>query len=430
MGNIGALYRAVAAQLADVLRPGDVAALVTDDTYQVCVIVGAGPSGLAAAACLRDKSVPAVVLERGDRIAPLWHERTNEHLPKRFCELPLMEFPDDYPEYITGLQYIKYLEGYAAKFEIRPVFNTTVVSAHYDNTSGLRRVSVRAADPAVGDTEYIARCLVVATGENAERVVPKIPGLGGFAGEVTHVGDCKSGEAYRGKRVLVVGSGNSAMDVARDLCGTYGARPAVVARDAVHVLPLEVFGTPTLELASMLLDRWWIPLWAADKMLAVAARLALGDLAKLGLRRPAAGPLERTGTCVRTPVFDCGALEGIRAGDIAVVPAVARFCGGKVELVDGRALDIDAVVLATGRRSNLPQAEWQGGRISGYPATAFPCGWDGQCGLYAVGFSRRSFGGASKDAVRVAEEIAGAWREREGTEPAGHRERRGVHVVF
>jgi len=399
---------------------------------EVCIVVGAGASGLATAACLRDKGVPFVVLERGDCIAPLWQKRTyvgrKQHLPKIFCELPLMPFPDDYPEYITGPQYIDYLEGYAAKFEIRPEFNSTVVSARYDETSGLWFVRVRTADPAVGDMEYIARCLIFATGENAERVVPKIPGLHGFAGEVTHVGDYKSGEAYRGKRVLVVGSGSCAMDVALDLCG-HGARPAVVARDAVHVLPREVLGKPTLELVSMLLDRWWLPLWAADKILAVTARFVLGDLAKLGLRRPAAGPLERSGIRVRTPVFDCGALDRIRAGDIAVVPAVARFCGGKAELADGRALDVDAVVLATGRRSNVPQAEWHGDCRKRYPATAFPYGWDGQCGLYAVGFSRRSFGGASKDAVRVAEEIAGAWRE--GTEPAGHREKKGgVHIVF
>lgn len=181
----------------------------------------------------------------------------------------------------------------------------------------------------------------------------------------------------------------------------------------------------------MLLERWRLPRWFADNILALTARFVLGDVAKLGLRRPANGPLERSGTRVHTRVFDFGALERIRAGDIDVAPGVARFCGGKAELVNGQVLDIDAVVLATGRRSNLPQAEWHGDR-SGYPATAFPYGWRGQCGLYAVGFSRRSFGGAPKDAVRVAEDIVGAWRElRKGAEPAaGHGERKGVHVIF
>ncbi|OEL24645.1 putative indole-3-pyruvate monooxygenase YUCCA8 [Dichanthelium oligosanthes] len=383
------------------------------------IIVGAGPSGISVAACLREKSVPFMVLERDDCIAPLWQKQTYDglklHLPKRFHELPRMAFHDHYPEYPTSRQYVDYLKSYAAKFEINPEFNTTVLSARYDETSGLWRVRVRATDTGVDGMEYIARWLVVTTGENAQSVVPNIPGLDSFTGEVTHVGDYNSGEAYRGKSVLVVGSGNSGMEVALDLFD-HGARPAVVARNGVHVLPREVFGKPTLELASMLLEDWRLPLWAVDKVMALLARVVLGDLAKLGLRRPTDGPLERKGTRVRTPVFDGGTLERIRAGDIAVFPAVARFGRDKVEFVNGRALDIDAVVLATGRRSNMPQAKWHGDR-NGYPAIAFPYSWDGYCGLYAVGFSRRSFGGSSTAAVRVAEDIGGAWRAwREGTE--------------
>jgi indole-3-pyruvate monooxygenase len=86
------------------------------------------------------------------------------------------------------------------------------------------------------------------------------------------------------------------------------------------------------------------------------AWLVLGNLAKLGLRRPAAGPLELKDKYGRTPVLDYGALARIRAGDIAVVPAVTRFGkGGQVELADGRTLNFDAVILATGYRSNVPQ---------------------------------------------------------------------------
>jgi indole-3-pyruvate monooxygenase len=320
------------------------------------IIVGAGPSGLAVAACLREQGVPYVMLERADCIASLWQRRTYDrlklHLPKQFCELPRMPFPDHYPEYPTRRQFIDYLEDYAARFEIRPEFSTTVVLARYDETSGLWRVTTSA--PANGgDVEYIGRWLVVATGENAEAVVPDIPGLGGFHGKVTHVSDYKSGEAYAGKRVLVVGCGNSGMEVSLDL-SDHGARPAMVVRDAVHVLPREVLGKSTFELAVLL--RRWLPLWLVDKIMVILAWLVLGNLARLGLRRPAAGPLELKETHGRTPVLDTGALARIRAGDIAVVPAVARFRkGGQVELADGRTLDFDAVILATGYRSNVPQ---------------------------------------------------------------------------
>ncbi|CAL5008003.1 unnamed protein product [Urochloa decumbens] len=386
------------------------------------IVVGAGPSGLAVAACLREKGVRFVLLEREDRIAPLWHKAACEglklHLHKTWSrELPLMPFPDDCPEeYPTALQYNHYLEHYAARLEIKPEFNRTVPSARYDETSGLWRV--RAADTTgVDEIEYVGRWLIVATGKHADIDTSDIPGLAGFAGEVTHIGDYKSGEPYSGKRVLVVGRGDCGVEVALDLCD-HGARTAVAARDVSRfLLPSKVFGKPTLKLASVLLDYLarWLPPRIVDKAKGRVARAVLGDLARLG---------------VRGPVFDCGDLERIRAGDIAVVPAVARFGAGQVEFVDGRAFDIDAVVLATGYRSNLPQATWHGHR-NGYPAIAFPYGWDGYCGLYAVGFSRRSFGGASADdAVRVAEEIAGACRK-EGTEPAaGHRDRNGVHVVF
>ncbi|KAG2564807.1 hypothetical protein PVAP13_7NG022600 [Panicum virgatum] len=321
------------------------------------IIVGAGPSGLAVAACLREQGVPYVILERADCIASLWQKRTYDrlklHLPKQFCELPRMPFPDHYPEYPTRRQFIDYLEDYAARFEIKPEFNSTVLSARYDETSGLWRV-VTSAPAAGGDMEYIGRWLVVATGENAESVVPDIPGLEGFDGKVTHVSDYKSGEAYRGKSVLVVGCGNSGMEVSLDL-SDHGARPAMVVRDAVHVLPREVLGKSTFELAVLLMR--WLPLWIVDKIMVLLAWLVLGDLAKLGLRRPTgAGPLELKETHGRTPVLDYGALARIRAGDIAVVPAVKRFAkGSQVELADGRVLSFDAVVLATGYRSNVPQ---------------------------------------------------------------------------
>ncbi|XP_062225135.1 probable indole-3-pyruvate monooxygenase YUCCA9 [Phragmites australis] len=396
------------------------------------IIVGAGPSGLAVAACLREQGVPYVVLERADCIASLWQKRTYDrlklHLPKQFCELPRMPFPDHYPEYPTRRQFIDYLEDYAAKFEIKPEFNSTVLSARYNETSGLWRV--RTAVPGAGEVEYIGSWLVVATGENAESVVPGIPGLDGFAGEVTHVSNYKSGESYRGKRVLVVGCGNSGMEVSLDLCD-HGARPAMVVRDAVHVLPREVLGKSTFELAVLLMR--WLPLWIVDKIMVLLAWLVLGDLAKLGLRRPAAGPLELKETHGRTPVLDYGALARIRAGDIAVVPAVKRFAKSHVELADGRALDFDAVVLATGYRSNVPQ--WLQGNDffnkDGYPKTAFPHGWKGQSGLYAVGFTRRGLSGASADAVRIAKDLGNVWKEE--TKPnkrAGACHRRCISVVF
>lgn len=120
----------------------------------------------------------------------------------------------------------------------------------------------------------------------------------------------------------------------------------------VHVLPREIFGKSTFELAVMMLQ--WLPLWLVDKLLLILTWFVLGSTNRLGLKRPSLGPLELKNTMGKTPVLDIGALEKIRSGDINVVPGIKRFNKHEVELVNGEKLDIDAVVLATGYRSNVP----------------------------------------------------------------------------
>ncbi|XP_050363876.1 probable indole-3-pyruvate monooxygenase YUCCA5 [Argentina anserina] len=378
------------------------------------VIVGAGPSGLATAACLRDQGVPFEVLERADCIASLWQSRTYDrlklHLPKSFCQLPKLPFPDSFPEYPTRRQFIEYLESYAKHFEINPKFNSCVQSARYDETSGFWRVNtVSTIGSTRTEVEYICRWLIVATGENAECVVPDIEGLCQFGGEVVHASEYKSGEKYKGQKVLVVGCGNSGMELSLDLCN-HNASPSMVVRSSVHVLPREIYGKSTFELAVLLLK--WLPVWLADKLLLLFSWLILGSIEKYGLNRPSVGPMELKNTQGKTPVLDIGALDKIKSGGIKVVPGIKRFSFGCVELVDGEVLDIDAVVLATGYRSNVPSWLQEGEFFSksGFPKQPFPHGWKGNAGLYAVGFTRRGLSGASCDAMRIAQDIGNVWK--------------------
>ncbi|KAH7577738.1 hypothetical protein ACOSP7_001244 [Xanthoceras sorbifolium] len=378
------------------------------------VIVGAGPSGLATAACLREQGVPFVVLERADCIASLWQKRTYDrlklHLPKQFCQLPKLPFPEDFPEYPTKRQFIEYLESYAQHFEINPKFNECVQSARYDETSGLWRVkTVSTSGSTRTEVEYICRWLVVATGENAECVIPDIEGLSNFGGEVVHACEYKSGEKFKGKQVLVVGCGNSGMEVSLDLCN-HNASPAMVVRSAVHVLPREIFRKSTFELAVLMMK--WLPLWLVDKLMLLMAWWVLGNVEKYGLKRPSMGPLQLKNTMGKTPVLDIGALEKIRSGDIKVVPGIKRFSCDQVELINGEKLDIDSVVLATGYRSNVPSwlQESEFFSKNGFPKSPFPHGWKGNAGLYAVGFTKRGLSGASSDAMRIAQDIGNVWK--------------------
>ncbi|KAJ9154074.1 hypothetical protein P3X46_027450 [Hevea brasiliensis] len=379
------------------------------------VIVGAGPSGLAVGAGLKAQGVPFIILERANCIASLWQNRTYDrlklHLPKQFCQLPNFPFPEDFPEYPTKYQFITYLESYAKHFDITPHFNETVQSAKYDETFGLWRVKTISTSSFIPtEVEYICRWLVVATGENAEKVVPEFEGLQQFGGNITHACDYKSGENYRGKRVLVVGCGNSGMEVSLDLCN-HNASPSMVVRSSVHVLPREIFGKSTFELAIEMMK--WLPLWMVDKILLLLAWLILGNLKKYGLKRPCIGPLQLKNSQGKTPVLDIGALDKIRSGKIKVVPGIKRFSNGRVELVNGEKLEIDSVILATGYRSNVPSWLRENEFFSedGIPKNPFPNGWKGKAGLYAVGFTRRGLSGASLDAISVALDIANSWKE-------------------
>lgn len=117
------------------------------------------------------------------------------------------------------------------QFKLRPAFNQTVESAEYDERLGFWRV--RAVGLKEEKMEYVCRWLVVATGENAEAVIPEINGIGDFEGPVVHTSSYRSGDAYHGKRVLVVGCGNSGMEVCLDLCNN-DAFPSLVVRDKVE----------------------------------------------------------------------------------------------------------------------------------------------------------------------------------------------------
>ncbi|CAI9776945.1 unnamed protein product [Fraxinus pennsylvanica] len=378
------------------------------------LIVGAGPSGLAVGAGLKQQGVPFVILERANCIASLWQNRTYDrlklHLPKKFCELPYMPFPENFPEYPTKHQFIDYLESYAKHFEISPRFNECVQSAKYDETCGLWRVKTVTNGDSSSTIEYICRWLVVAAGENAEKVVPEFEGLQEFGGNVMHVCDYKSGEAYRRKNVLVVGCGNSGMEVSLDLFH-HNAFPSMVVRSSVHVLPREILGKSTFELAVSMMK--WLPVWVVDKILLVAARLILGYIEKYGLKRPRIGPLQLKDTEGKTPVLDIGTLQKIRSGEIKIVPGIKKFSHASVELINGQILEIDSVILATGYCSNVPSWLKENEFFSrdGIPKSAFPNGWKGKAGLYAVGFTRRGLSGASLDAIKVAQDIGKMWKK-------------------
>ncbi|MED6167844.1 Indole-3-pyruvate monooxygenase YUCCA2, variant 2 [Stylosanthes scabra] len=313
------------------------------------VIVGGGPSGLAAAACLKQKGIPSLILERAHCLASMWqlktYDRLRLHLPKHFCQLPLMSFPSTFPSYPTKHQFLSYLKAYAQHFHINPCFGKAVVSAEFDHTIGHWRVKTETQE------EYVCKWVIVATGENAEEVVPEVEGMDEFAGPILHTSSYKSGAMFSGKKVLVVGCGNSGMEVCLDLC-EHNALPSLVVRDSVHILPQQMFGRSTFGVCMGLMK--WLPISVVDKFLLVMSHIMLGDTARFGLERPKLGPLHLKNLSGKTPVLDVGTLAHIKSRKINVCRGIKRLTRHAVEFVDGKILNFDAIILATGYKSNVP----------------------------------------------------------------------------
>ncbi|KAL5704550.1 indole-3-pyruvate monooxygenase [Ranunculus cassubicifolius] len=369
------------------------------------VIIGAGPSGLATAACLKEKGVPSLIIEKENCIASLWklktYDRLRLHLPKRFCGLPFMEWPQEIPAYPTKHQFISYLEAYAKHFSINTILGAEVQLAEYDSTMGFWHVQTN-------EFEFVCQWLIVATGENAEPVLPDCSGVSNFEGRVFHSCLYGNGAEFKGKKVLVVGCGNSGMEIGLDLCNS-GAQASIAVRDKVHILPREMFGKSTFGISMRLLK--WFPVQLVDWFLLFCSWLILGATGPLGFKRPQVGPLEVKNLTGKTPVLDVGTLAKIKVGQIKVVPAIQKFTTSGAEFLDGSKAEFDTVILATGYRSNVPS--WlKGGELfneEGHPKTPFPDNWKGKNGLYSVGFNKKGLLGVSMDAQKVAADVSRQW---------------------
>ena len=150
-----------------------------------------------------------------------------------------MSFPSSFPTFVPKKEFIQYLDDYVNHFNISPMYHRSVDYADYDQVGKKWNVKVRNLSSNEIE-EYSGRFLVVATGESSDVFVPEVDGLSSFTGEVIHSTQYKNGEKYRDKNVLVVGSGNSGMEISLDL-SNYGAKTSIVVRSPVIMIYLRIF---------------------------------------------------------------------------------------------------------------------------------------------------------------------------------------------
>lgn len=386
------------------------------------IIIGAGPSGLATAAWLRRYGVPYIIIERAHCIASLWknhtYERLHMHTPKSFCELPFMPHPSSTSNFLTRQQFINYLEAYARKFHIEPIFREMVEQATYDHDTESWVVRTRpsheqstmivsvSGQASQVCRQYACKWLVVATGENAEAVLPHLPGLSDFKGTILHSSQYKTGSQFQNKKVLVVGAGNSGMEIALDLANTGSSTTSIVVRSPLHILPREMFGLSTFSLAMRLCKIF--PVRFVDCFLVTYSILRFGDTFLYGLRRPKIGPLELKNTMGKTPILDVGTLAKIQSGIIEVKPAIECVTASGVRFVESNVAEsYDVLVLATGYKSTV--SSWLHDEDNffneqGLCKSPAKC-WKGKNGLYVAGLSGKGLLRALIDASLIGSDI-------------------------
>jgi indole-3-pyruvate monooxygenase len=368
------------------------------------VVVGAGPAGLAASACLGRQGLAHVVVERETEVAPGWrrhYDRLRLHTTKRYSGLPLAPWPDDAPRYPSREQVVEYLSRYGTQHAKAPRFGVEV-----------RRVKRQGARFAIDTSAgpLSPRFLVVATGYNGVANLPSVPGIEQFNGHVSHARDYRNPEAYKGRRTLVVGCGNSGAEIALDLAEK-GVDVALVVRAPVHVVPRDLFGRPSQQTAVMLAG---LPVGLRDAIVTPVLRLAVGDLSRWGIVRPEIGPNRMIEEFGRVPILDVGTIAMIKQGRIRVLPAVEAVLQERVRFADGSDHPFEAIVFATGYSPGL------GRFIEGFEAVADARGRPHRFGeetaipgLFFIGF-RNPPTGALREIALEAPRVAAAIKAQVG----------------
>jgi hypothetical protein len=308
------------------------------------LVAGAGPSGLAVGACLREAGRDFVIVEAGDEVGYRWrnhYDRLHLHTDRRYSGLPHLPIPSELPKYVSRDDFAGYLDDYAKHFELEPRTGEPIESAR-------RRDG--AWEVATPVETYRVRNVVIATGANRIPNRPPLPGQDGFRGEILHSRDYKNPKPYAGKRVVVVGIGNTGGEIALDLAEAKAKDVWISVRGGVNVMPKETLGNCQQVTA---LRTQWVPTAIMDRLAQLTSRLTFGNLSKYGLDPLELGPIRSIIERGRVPLLDIGTVAMIKRGRIKAVRGITRVDGNHVEFADGKRVEADTIILATGYRSGL-----------------------------------------------------------------------------
>jgi cation diffusion facilitator CzcD-associated flavoprotein CzcO len=319
---------------------------------RTCVI-GAGLSGLTAGKALTDWGMPYTCFESSDEVGGNWYFRNPNGRSSAYRSLhidtskPSISFkdfpmPDRYPDYPHHTEIAEWLRDYADAFGLRANirFNTTVQRAERLDDGGWRIVT-DARD------EELFDALLVGNGHHWNPSVPEFPGT--FSGDTLHSHnyiDTTDPLDLRDRRVLVVGIGNSAVDIASELSRKGVAEKVFIStRSGAWVVPKYLFGKPVDQIVSTIP---WLSLKLQRRLVAPLPFIASGKMESYGLPHPNHRFLEAH------PTVSSELLLRLGSGDAVAKPNVAELLGDRVRFEDGSVEEVDAIVYATGYRITFP----------------------------------------------------------------------------
>mgnify|MGYP006092633097 CR=1 FL=1 len=313
---------------------------------KICVI-GAGPGGLCAAAALRARGIPFEILDAGSQVGGIWHidrpdspmyESAHFISSRSLSGFPGFPMPESYPDYPRHDQILSYIEAYAAQHDLERhiTFATSVESVSRTEGGGWALTL---------DSGEVRSCggLCVATGMNWHASLPEFPGT--WTGESCHSSLYRSAVEFRGKRVLIVGAGNSGCDIACDAARS-AERAFISVRRGYHFVPKYLFNKPTDVFAHTGPS---LPAWLEERVFGfLINRVLVGDLTRYGLPVPDHALLRSH------PIMNTQVLHHLGHGDLEVRPDIRELRGQEVEFTDGSKEEIDVIVWATGYKRLYP----------------------------------------------------------------------------
>lgn len=339
--------------------------------------MGAGAAGLATAAALRGNGVSCVVVERSGQVGTAWQTRYDSfrlHTIRWLSGLPGMRIPPAYGPWVSRDDFQRYLNSYRERHGVDVQLNVEV--------RGLRRTaSGWLLETSAGERR--AGAVVIATGYNSLPTIPAWPGLDRFTPQLIHSVDYREPSQYAGKNVLVVGAGNSAAEIARDLV-LGGATVDLSVRTPPNIVKRDTAGIP-VQLLTIALR--YMPERLMNPVAGTLRRLTVPDLEPFGLPAPPRDGYSQIFRRRRIPILDHGFVKLVQSRQIRIVAAVDRLSDHQVHLTDGSALRPDAVIAATGYRPGLEEIL---GRLDvlgddGIPKVHGATTWPSAPGLYFVG---------------------------------------------